>query len=103
MSLPHTETEAQIERQLRNRVKAIGGVAIKLLPSIAGIPDRMVMLPGGMIRFVELKTKRGRVRPVQKVWFDKFAELGHPVTVLRSIAEVDAWIDEALEKGEADE
>lgn len=86
--------EVTIERHLAAAVRAVGGVAIKLLPSIAGIPDRMVLLPGGRIRFVELKTKSGRVRPVQKVWFERFSDLGFPVTILRSIEQVDRWVQE---------
>ena len=86
--------ETSIERHLAERVRRVDGVAIKLLPTIAGIPDRMVLLPGGRIRFVELKTKIGRVRPIQQVWLARFEKLGFPVTILRSIEEVDRWVQE---------
>lgn len=87
------ERESVIERHLADRVRGLGGVAIKLLPTIAGVPDRMVMLPGGRLHFVELKTRTGRVRLIQRVWHERFEALGWPVAILRSTAEVDDWLE----------
>ena len=48
--------EKQIENKLTLMVKKAGGIAVKFVsPSLAGIPDRLVLLPDGVIAFVELK------------------------------------------------
>lgn len=83
--------EDYIEGRFRERVKAKGGIAIKLAPTISGLPDRMVLLPGGRILFVELKRPDGVVSAIQKVMHSKFHGLGFPVTVLWSIEDVNRW------------
>ncbi len=59
--------EKQTEQHLVKAVKAIGGICPKLVsPGTDGMPDRMVLLPGGHIGFVEVKApgqKPGRCRP----------------------------------------
>ena len=48
--------EKQIEDHLRNKVKKLGGRAYKFVsPGNSGIPDRLVILPGGKVGFAELK------------------------------------------------
>ena len=48
--------ERQIEQKLVKAVKAVGGIAPKLVsPGFDGMPDRMVLLPGGHVGFVEVK------------------------------------------------
>jgi len=85
--------ESALEGVFREQVKRHlpGAVPVKLAPIIAGLPDRMVLLPHGRVVFVELKTSTGRLRPVQQVWHRRMADLGHPVTVLHGAAEIRAW------------
>ena len=48
--------ERDVERYLRERVKQLGGRAYKFVsPGNNGVPDRIVMLPGGKLFFVELQ------------------------------------------------
>ena len=48
--------EKDIEAAFVRRVKALGGTAEKFTsPNRRSVPDRMVMLPGGVVVFVELK------------------------------------------------
>ncbi len=48
--------EKEIERHLKNPIKALGGFCLKLVtPGFTGIPDRLILLPGGVVRFVETK------------------------------------------------
>ena len=76
-------TEAAIERKLVQGVKALGGRAYKFVsPGNAGVPDRMVVLPGGRIIFVELKTTTGRLSPVQKFQLGVLDRLGCRTEVL---------------------
>lgn len=45
--------ERQIEQTLAKAVKAAGGIAPKFTsPGFAGMPDRLVLMPGGHIGFV---------------------------------------------------
>lgn len=52
--------ENEIERRLAVSVKKMGGMAVKFTsPGLDGVPDRIVLLPGRKIAFVELRL-RGR-------------------------------------------
>lgn len=86
--------EKPVEEHLRDRVKALGGLAIKIMPvSMTGLPDRLVLLPGGIALFVELKRpKGGIVSPVQKVVHAKLEKMGHPVALLNTKEGIDAWL-----------
>lgn len=85
--------EAHLEAYFRKRVRlALGGVVVKLAPTLAGIPDRLVILPEGQIFLVELKTDMGALSPVQTVWHSKVRALGSPVYVLFGKDEIDRWV-----------
>lgn len=84
--------EEYIEMVFREDVKKRGGKAIKLAPTIAGLPDRMVLMPGGRVVFVELKRPDGEVSAIQKARHAEFMLLGHPVFVLWSVEEVREWV-----------
>ena len=48
--------EKSIENILRKAVEDEGGVCLKwTCPGDRGVPDRMILFPGGIIAFVELK------------------------------------------------
>lgn len=85
--------ESAIEKYLGQRVKAMGGLSVKLSPTILGIPDRLVVLPGGRHYFVELKQPRGRLSEIQKEIHRRLETLGHPVAVLWNKQEVDLWLE----------
>ena len=87
--------EAAVEARLRQRVKALGGMAIKISPiSQAGLPDRLVLLPGGRAFFVELKRPvGGRLSAIQLVVHPRLEALGFPVAVLNTTELVDQWLD----------
>jgi streptogramin lyase len=82
--------ERDIERHLVRRVAERGGVAYKWVsPGRVGVADRIVMLPGGRVWFVELKTATGRLSPLQKVFAADMARMGMNYLVLRTKGEVD--------------
>ena len=70
--------EIRIETYLFEQVKAAGGYCIKLHPfGVVGIPDRLVLLPGGVVVFCEVKKPRGGViSRLQLWWRDELDRLG---------------------------
>lgn len=61
------ESEKNTEAYLRDRVKALGGRSYKWVsPGCSGVPDRIVILPGGKVIFVELKSEGKTSTALQK-------------------------------------
>ena len=86
--------ESDIERYLVRRTIEHGGVAYKWVsPGRVGVADRIVLLPGGVVWFVELKTATGRLSPWQKVFAADMARMGMNYRVIKSKEEVDACLD----------
>ena len=82
--------ERDIERYLVRRTIEHGGVAYKWVsPGRVGVADRIVLLPGGVVWFVELKTVKGRLSPWQKVFAAEMRRMGMNYIVIRSKGEVD--------------
>ena len=81
--------EKALERKLNALVKARGGLSIKLLPfNFAGLPDRMLLLPGGLLRFVEVKTTGKQPSAIQRVVHAKFLSLGFPVLIIDKVEDL---------------
>jgi hypothetical protein len=80
--------ESSIEQYLVQEVKKRKGLCIKLL-GVVGIPDRMILLPIRIILFVETKTPKGKLSPLQKWWERTLKALGFDHLVIRSKGEVD--------------
>lgn len=58
--------EKYIETKLVKAVKSMDGLALKFVsPGFDGVPDRLVLLPGGKIAFIELKAPGETLRPLQ--------------------------------------
>jgi len=75
--------ERQIEQKLVRAVRAMGGLAVKFVsPGCDGMPDRLVLIPGGKMAFVEVKTKGGQSRPLQVKRHEMLRALGFKVYVL---------------------
>ena len=75
--------ESKIERALVDAVKKQGGIAFKFTSqTMNGIPDRLVLLPGGQIGFVELKAPGKQLRLLQKKRKAQLEVLGFPVFVV---------------------
>jgi hypothetical protein len=70
--------EKDIEKALGRKVGKRGGLCLKwVCPGWAGVPDRIILLPGGRIAFVELKRpKGGTLSERQKWWGKKLIDLG---------------------------
>lgn len=77
--------ESVIEEFLVREINRRQGLALKLLsPNMAGLPDRLVLLPEGILFFAELKAKGKKPRPLQRAVHRKLQALGFPVYTLDS-------------------
>ncbi len=62
--------EKEIEAKLVDVVNRYGGLCLKwVCPGWAGVPDRIVLLPGGKVIFVELKRPKGGVISSRQRWW----------------------------------
>lgn len=87
-------TEKQIEAYLVKKIKQLGGKAYKFVsPGNAGVPDRILVLPGGKIIFAELKRSGGKTTPLQDVQITTLKKLGCDVGIVSSIEEADDCIE----------
>lgn len=58
--------EKETEAKLVKAVRKLGGLAPKFIsPGLDGVPDRLILLPGGKIAFIELKAENRKMRPLQ--------------------------------------
>ena len=74
------ESEKLLERKLKEAIKAKDGLCIKLLSNhFTGLPDRLCLLPGGVIFFAEIKTTKEEPSKIQKFVHSKLSKLGFNV------------------------
>lgn len=87
--------EKTIEQKLVSAVRRSGGIAPKLVsPGFDGMPDRMVLMPGGCIAFVEVKAPGEKPRPLQLSRHRLLRRLGFRVYVLDDAEQIGGIIDE---------
>jgi len=76
-------SEKTIERKLRQGVEDLGGMCIKLLSILfKGLPDRLILLPGARVCFVETKSTGDTQSPMQKHITKRLRALGFDVYVV---------------------
>jgi len=94
--------EKAIETYLRCQVRKRGGLALKLIcPGRAGVPDRLILMPGGQVCFAETKDLGKKPRPRQRYVHDRLRALGFAVFVPDSREAVDRMLARVLGDGPA--
>ena len=95
------QLENEVEGHLRRRVEKAGGLCVKFLPDFArGFPDRIVLLPGGVLVWVETKRPQGGVlSPVQKVQHVLLRRPGQRVARAPTKDQADDLIDSLVGTG----
>lgn len=87
--------ESTIEKHLVKAVRKSGGLAIKLVsPGWAGAPDRLIMMPGGRLTFVELKAPGQTLRPLQVKRKRQLETLGFSVYCIDQLEQIGGVLDE---------
>jgi len=91
------ELEKKVEERLRRAVLAVGGAAYKFTsPGRRSVPDRLVILPGGHMIFVEVKRAGEPATKAQQMEHARLRDLGCKVYVVAGMREVQLFIDEVL-------
>jgi hypothetical protein len=89
--------EKNIESYLREKVKEQGGIAYKWVsPGNSGVPDRIVVLPGNKVVFVELKAPGKKPTALQVNQHKKLTLRGCDVRVIDSKLQVDLLLQELV-------
>lgn len=92
--------ENEVEQYLKEQVEGrLGGLCLKFVsPNCRGVPDRLLLLPGGRSCFVEVKRQQGIVNGLQHYWQDRLHALHQQATIVWSKEDVDELV-QALYEG----
>ena len=89
--------ESRLEDHFQAGVRSLGGMAIKQPATRVGVPDRTVLLPGGIVKFVELKKSGEKPSAIQLEIHRRMRALGADVVVLTGLSEILAWLNDQRE------
>ena len=86
--------EKAIEQKLVKEVRLRGGICPKFTsPGFDGMPDRLVILPGGHMGFVEVKAPGKKPRPLQESRHQMLRNLGILFFVLDHPGQIGGILD----------
>ena len=89
--------ERTIEQRLVEAVRKAGGLCPKFVsPGWDGVPDRIVLLTGGKLGFVELKAPGQKLRPLQRRRREQLERLGFRVFVIDGVEQIGGVLHEIL-------
>jgi len=87
--------ESQLEKKLTSEVKKRGGRAFKFTsPGKRGVPDRLILKPGGQALFVEMKAPGKPLEPLQVKRGSELRALGFKVYKIDSLDDIQKFIQE---------
>lgn len=90
--------ESEIEKILVDGVRKLGGRAYKFVsPGNVGVPDRIIVLDGLQVIFVEMKTETGRLTELQKRQIEFLSKQGKLTRVLYGEEDTRAFLEELKE------
>lgn len=77
--------EKKLEARLRDDIKKLGGVALKMYClSFTGVPDRLILMPRARVFWVELKSEYKKPTPRQSLVHKMLRNLGFDVRFINS-------------------
>lgn len=87
------ESEKTLEARLRKEVEKRGGMALKLSAQLhRGLPDRLILMPGGRAYFVEIKTTGKKPTLLQEKCHRALRSLGFTVWVVDSTQKLEDFL-----------
>ena len=87
--------EKDIERWLGNQLKKLGCIYMKFVsPGNDGVPDRIIIVPGGAAIFVELKSTTGKLMANQRVQISRLRKQGALVFVITGKTDAELFVDD---------
>ncbi len=88
------QLEKDVEGYLTRQVERMHGRCLKFIPDVDnGMPDRLVLLPRGVVVWVELKNGTSEdARRLQKMQHAKLRRLGQRVEVIQTKEQVDCLL-----------
>ncbi len=88
-------SEKHLEQVLTKEVKKRGGLALKFIsPGMSGVPDRLIMMKGERIAFIELKAPGKKMRPLQIKRKRQLETLGFLVYCIDNKDQIGGVLDE---------
>lgn len=85
--------EKLLERKLREAVKRKGGEALKLYSAYhTGMPDRLVLMPGGKASFAETKTTGRKPTALQEKAMGRLRAMGFKAEVVDTQEALDEFL-----------
>lgn len=92
--------ESAVEKKLGRFAKENKGLSLKWIsPGMVGVPDRIVILSGGKIGFVELKAPGCKPRQIQQAVIRKFYRLGCRVASVDNSRSAEGFIRLLAKRG----
>jgi hypothetical protein len=89
--------EATIESKIRLYALSKGCLCYKFVsPSHRGVPDRLILLPGGRAAFIEVKAPGKKPSALQKVELARLISQGIPAIYADSFETAKAFLDDLL-------
>lgn len=88
-------SEKELERKIKKRIEDWGGLCLKWVsPGFTGVPDRIAVLPGGRIIFIEVKRpgRENGLSPRQERVIGQLRALGCTVLVVNKEADLDEYL-----------
>ena len=91
------DSEKTLERSLVEKIRQLGGICLKLQGNMyAGIPDRLILRPGGKAIFVELKSEGIKPRKLQLIRHEELRTLGFKVFVIDTYEKLTQFLNEQV-------
>lgn len=96
---PRVKKESVLESYLIQLVEKYKGEIRKVsFLGRKGAPDRLIMFPGGVTAWVELKSETGKLRPEQVREIERMKLLGQRVLVIRAKWEAEFLMGELYDR-----
>lgn len=87
--------EKDIEKSVRLKIEQLGGELKKwVCPGETGVPDRICILPGDVVIFIEFKKPGGKLAERQKYWRDKLIGMGCQYRLIESVGKAKLFLEE---------